>query len=84
MITNTEVTKKKNENNVSLLKRFTRKVQGAGTLSHLKKNRYDLRSESQYTKKKKRLSSLDKKAKVDELIKLGKIAPRGHGRGGHR
>jgi len=84
MLINTEVTKNKNENNVSLLKRFTRKVQSAGTLSHLKKNRYDLRTESQYTKKKKRLTSIEKKEKVEELIKLGKIAPRGRGRGGRR
>lgn len=80
MITNTEVAKKKNENNVSLLKRFTRKVQSAGTVSHLKKNRYESRTASEYTKKKKRLASLAKKAEIEEKIKLGKIAPRGRGR----
>jgi ribosomal protein S21 len=80
MITNTEVVKKKNENNVSLLKRFTRKVQSAGTVSHLKKNRYESRAQSDYTKKKKRLTSLVKKAEIEEKIKLGKITPRGRGR----
>jgi len=80
MQTNVEVTKKKNESNASVLKRFGRKVSDAGLLQAARKNRFASRNESDYTKKKNKLKSLEKREKIEGLIKLGKIAPRGRGR----
>jgi ribosomal protein S21 len=81
MAVNVEISKKKNENNMSLLKKFGRRVQESGILQHSRKIRYASRSESDYVKKKNKLHSLRKKEEIEELVKLGKIAPRGRGRG---
>lgn len=69
---NAEVTKNNTENTMSLLRRFTKKVQGSGTLKHVRKIRYQQRALSAFTKKKNKLNKLEMKSKVDNLIKLGK------------
>lgn len=74
MAINADITRKKNENNLSVLKRFTRRVQSAGVLSKVRSLRYETRTPSQNVRKKQRLESLVRKAKIDELIKLGKIS----------
>lgn len=73
MNTNVAVEKNKNENNVSLVKRFTRKVQESGILRRVRSIRYLERTPSPYVKKQKRLKSLKKKAEIETLIKLGKM-----------
>ncbi len=81
MAKNVEVTKKKNESNISLLKRFTKKVQESGVIKKSKSIRYQDRPQSDYVKKKKRLKSLDKTAEIQKKIKLGKFTvtnKRGH------
>jgi ribosomal protein S21 len=82
MAVNVEVTKKKNESNASIIKRFTRKVQESGVLPRVRSIRYEERQPSDYTKKKKRLKSLIKKAEFEKLYKLGKIS--GYGKGAKR
>lgn len=74
MAINADITRKKNENNLSVLKRFTRRVQSAGVLPKVRSLRYDTRTPSQNVRKKQRLESLARKSKIDELIKLGKIS----------
>ncbi len=70
---NAEVTKNGNENNVNLIRRFTKKVQGSGVLPRVRGIRYATRKLSPYVKKKKALKSLRKKEEIAELIKLGKM-----------
>ena len=73
MAVNIQVTKTKNENNLSLLKRFSRKVIESGIINKVKSERYTLRKPSDFTKKKNKLKSLDKRAKYDALFKMGKV-----------
>jgi len=73
MATNVNVTRKENENNVSLIRRFTRKVQGSGVLPRVRSIRYSLRKPSSYVGKKRKLKSLAKKEEITQLIKLGKL-----------
>jgi ribosomal protein S21 len=70
---NVEIQRNNNENNLSLLKRFTRKVQGSGVLAEVRAGRYSTRKMSEYVKKKRTLKSLVHRKKIVELIKLGKI-----------
>ena len=80
MAVNVEVKKKNNESGASIIKRFTRRVQGSGILPRVRSIRYEERQPSDYTKKKKRLRSLESKKKYDLLYKMGKIS--GFGRRG--
>lgn len=73
MAINVEIKKKNNENNLSMLKRFNRKVQESGVINKLKSKRYAERHPSDFTKKKNKLKALDKKTKFEELYKLGKL-----------
>lgn len=73
---NVEITKGANENGLSTLKRFTRKVQGSGVLPRIRSIRYASRKLSPYVRKKKTLKVLGRRAERAELIKLGKITER--------
>lgn len=77
---NVHVEKNANENSLSLLKRFTRKVQSSGVIASVRNNRYSERAPSEYTKKKRALKSIARREKIKELIKLGKIAEKPTGR----
>lgn len=70
---NIQVEKNSNENNVNLLRRFTKRVQGSGVLNRVRSLRYAERQPSPYTKKKMALKKLRNREKLDEQIKLGKI-----------
>lgn len=73
MATNIEVTKSGNDNNLGLIRKFTKRVQGSGILARLRSRRYSARKISEYVKKKKTLKRLAKKANIRELIKMGKM-----------
>lgn len=73
MATNVEVTKSGNDNNLGLIRKFTKRVQGSGILSRLRGRRYSTRKLSEYVKKKKTLKKIEKKSKIRELIKMGKM-----------
>lgn len=70
---NAEVEKNNNESNVNLIKRFTRKVQGAGILPRVRSIRYASRAQSKYVRKKMALKALTRRLEIEKLIKLGKI-----------
>jgi len=70
---NIEVVKGANENNLSVLRRFTKRVQGSGVLPRVRSKRYTLRPPSRNTRRAKTISYLKKKEITAELIKLGKI-----------
>ncbi len=70
---NIEVTKGANENNLSVLRRFQKRVQGAGILMKVRSKRYAERVKSENVKRAKTLSYLKKKESINELLKLGKM-----------
>ncbi|MFA7193389.1 MAG: hypothetical protein WC087_00525 [Candidatus Paceibacterota bacterium] len=74
MTSNVEIKKNKNENNLSVIKRFTRRVQESGVLQRVRANRYLEREKSSNVRKAKKLVSLKKREVFDELVKLGKIS----------
>ena len=76
---NVEVTKTANENNVGIIRRFTKKVQGSGILPKVRSKRYSLRELSFYKNKKNTLKNLKRKAEIMERIKMGKMADRVEG-----
>lgn len=73
MATNVEVTKSGNDNNLGLIRKFTKRVQGSGILSRLRGIRYSSRKPSEYVKKKKTLKKIAARTKIRELIKMGKM-----------
>ncbi|MEK7095289.1 MAG: hypothetical protein AAB917_01375 [Patescibacteria group bacterium] len=70
---NVEVKRNGTENGLGILRRFTKKVQGAGILPRVRSLRYNERGLSSYKTKMKTLKSLRRKAEIQELIKLGKM-----------
>jgi len=73
---NVEVQRNQSESNSSLLRRFTKRVQGAGILIRVRANRYKTRAQSPYKMKQAKLKYLNRKAEVLQLIKLGKMTER--------
>lgn len=73
MAINIEVTKGASENNLSVLRRFQKRVQGAGVLPRVRGKRYHEREKSENVKRAKTLAYLKKKEETTELIKLGKL-----------
>lgn len=69
---NVAVDKNQNENNTSLIRRFTKRVQESGVLRRVRSIRYEERAKSDYVKKKNTLKVLRKRAKVEEYLRLGK------------
>lgn len=70
---NAEVVRTGNENNLNLIRRFTKKVQGSGVLPRVRGIRYASRKPSAYVKKKKTLKVLKRREETAELIKMGKM-----------
>ncbi len=77
MAINAEVVRTGNENNVNLIRRFTKKVQGSGVLPRVRSLRYSTRKASEYVKKKKTLKVLKRREEISELIKMGKMPEHG-------
>ena len=73
MTINVEVLKTPNENNINVLRRFTKKVQNSGILPKVRSKRYSERNKSEYVKKKKTLKTLTRKKEIEELIRQGKM-----------
>ena len=71
---NIEVIKGSNENNLSVLRRFTKRVQAAGVLPRVRSKRYSERIPSRNTRRAKTITHLKKKEATAELFKLGKIS----------
>lgn len=71
---NAEVSKTGNENALSLLRKFSRRVQGTGLMRRMRAGRYRTRPTSKTTKKKRALKRIAKRAIIQQLIKEGKIS----------
>lgn len=76
MATNAEVKKNDNENAISLIRRFSKRVQGTGLIQGTRKRRYFARSKSKLVSRKGALKRIARRDEVQELIKLGKMEPR--------
>jgi ribosomal protein S21 len=71
---NVAVEKTGTENNVSLIRRFTRRVQESGIVRRVRGIRYSERNRSHYVSKKKTLEVLSRRKERERLMKLGKIS----------
>ncbi len=71
---NVEVERNPNENATNLLRRFTKRVQGAGILPRVRSLRYAGRPSTKFLRKKRALKGLARRKEVSRLIKLGKMA----------
>lgn len=74
MAINVEVTKNGSDNNLALIRKFTKRVQGSGILNRLRGRRYSERKASDYVKKKRTLKKIEKREKIKDLIKMGKMS----------
>ncbi len=68
-----EVRKNPNENNSSILRRFSRKIQESGIIRKVKGARYNLRKESKLKAKKSALKRMARRVEIELLKKLGKM-----------
>lgn len=84
MAVNVSVEKNGTENSMSLIRRFTKRVQGAGIVRKVKGNRYRLRAQSKNRRKMSALVRVEKREKTQEMEKLGLIEPKSDRRGGRR
>ena len=68
-----EVRKNPNENNSSVLRRFSRRIQESGIIRRVKGSRYNLRRESKLKVKNSALKRMARRKEIEILKKLGKI-----------
>ena len=73
---NVKVEKQDSENNTSLLRRFTKRVQASGILPRVKSIRFNSRQASDLKKKRQTLKRIERIKEREKLIKLGKIPER--------
>jgi ribosomal protein S21 len=69
-----EVKKNPNENNSSVLRRFSRRIQESGIIHKVKGARYNERKESKLKVKKSALKRMGRRKEIEKLRKLGKMA----------
>ena len=75
-IANVEVRKTGTESNLSLLRRFSKSVQGAGIINRRRAIRYRQRPASTFKRKQSALKLLQRKKEWERLMKLGKLPER--------
>jgi len=84
MTVQAEVVKSGNENPLATIRKFSRRVQGAGLVKTLRARRYFSRDASKKVKKKRALKMIKRRAEYRQLVKEGKIAePVRRGTHGH-
>ena len=72
-ITNVEIKKTGHENALSLVRRFSRKMQESGIIQKVKGQRYNQRELSELSQKNMALRRLARRKEVERLKKLGKM-----------
>lgn len=72
-MTNIELKKNPHENAMSVIRRFTRKMQESGVIIKVKGQRYNERPMSKLAEKNMMLKRLTRRAEVERLKKLGKM-----------
>lgn len=84
MAINAEVQKNDGETTISLIRRFSKKVQGAQVIPKVRSGRYHARIKSKSVQRKGALKRIARRDAVQELIKLGKMVETPKRRGGRR
>jgi ribosomal protein S21 len=77
---NVSVTKGGSENVSSLIRRFSKRVQGSGVVRKVKSTRFHQRAVSKTKRRVSALRRIDKAKKREELMRLGLYTPRKRGR----
>lgn len=72
---NVEVEKNPSESTANLVRRFTKRMQGAGIVHKIRKGRYFKREKSENVNRAAKLLKLEKQTRYEKLLKLGKIQP---------
>ncbi|MBU6231049.1 MAG: hypothetical protein KGI45_00035 [Patescibacteria group bacterium] len=72
MAINVEITRNPGENAMSIVRRFSRKVQGSGIIPRVRSLRSSTRVQSHYKVKQRALTLIRRREHMAELIKLGK------------
>lgn len=80
MAVNVEISRGASENNISALRRFTKRVQGSGVLSRVRSKRYSERNRSENVKRKKTLKRISRKENILAQLKMGKVIEKKRGR----
>lgn len=75
-----EVSKSGNESNMTLIRRFSRRVQEAGIIQTVRGKRYSERPVSKLERKNSALRRIARREEIERLKKLGKIVERKRGR----
>jgi len=70
---NVHITRNANENPMSVLRRFTRKVQSSGVIARKRSIRYSGRVQSHYKTKQHTLKAIARRTDLALQIKLGKV-----------
>jgi len=73
MAINVQVEKNNNESSANVIRRFTKRVQGAGIVPKVRAGRYYSRVKSSNVQRTAKLKKLAKKETYEKLLKLGKI-----------
>lgn len=73
MSINAEVQKSGSETALSVIRKFSRRVQGAGLIKSMRDRRYFTRGSSKIVKKKRALKLIKRRAEYKQLVKEGKI-----------
>jgi hypothetical protein len=76
MATNVDVKKTKNDNNLGLLRKFSRKMKISGVLKKKRSLRYYSRALSDFKKKQNALIRIKKKKEYEKKEKMGLLKPR--------
>jgi ribosomal protein S21 len=73
MATNVQVVKNNNESSANVIRRFTKRVQGAGIVPKVRSGRYFTRIKSRNVQRMAKLKKLTKRETYEKLVKLGKV-----------
>lgn len=68
-----EVRRNNNETSASLIRRFTKRIQGSGILRAARGRRYHEREKSEYVERKFTLQRIERTKNYEAMKKLGKI-----------
>ena len=68
-----EIRRSGTENNASVLRRFSRRVQESGIIHKVKNSRYNERKESKLKIKKSALKRIEKRLEIERLRKMGRL-----------
>ncbi|MCA9353093.1 hypothetical protein KC901_02825 [Patescibacteria group bacterium] len=75
MATNVDIKRTKNDNNLGLLRKFSRKVKISGVLQKKRSLRYHSQEDSDFKKKANALKKIEKRDEYEYKEKMGLLKP---------